>query len=154
MLYTDSTHLKANANKGKYALALVAKSRADYWADLGQAVEADRAAHDKAPLKPDERQTEPVQTKISRTDPDAGYMVREGKPRASSISIIARWMAGSGSLPTPMPPRPMCMTPSFICRAWTVSASALASQSERSDSMPAMPLPGLREALKNGRSWA
>ena len=48
VLYTDSTHLKANANK--YDLALVAKSRADYWADLDQAVEADRAAHDKAPL--------------------------------------------------------------------------------------------------------
>lgn len=30
VLYTDSTHLKANANKGKYDLAMVAKSRADY----------------------------------------------------------------------------------------------------------------------------
>ncbi|GAA4530164.1 hypothetical protein GCM10023174_20230 [Chelativorans composti] len=34
VLYTDSTHLKANANKGKYDLAMIAKSRADYWADL------------------------------------------------------------------------------------------------------------------------
>lgn len=81
VLYTDSTHLKANANKGKYDLALVVKSRADYWADLDQAVEADRAAHDKAPLKPAERQAEHKQTKISRTDPEAGYMVREGKPK-------------------------------------------------------------------------
>lgn len=81
VLYTDSTHLKANANKGKYDLALVAKSRADYWSDLDQAVEADRAAHDKAPLKPTERQAEHKQTKISRTDPEAGYMVREGKPK-------------------------------------------------------------------------
>lgn len=81
VLYTDSTHLKANANKGKYDLALVAKSRADYWADLDQAVEADRSAHDKGPLKPAERQSEHKQTKISRTDPDAGYMVREGKPK-------------------------------------------------------------------------
>ncbi|WP_032449954.1 IS5/IS1182 family transposase, partial [Brucella sp. 83/13] len=32
VLYTDSTHLKANANKGKYDLALLQKSRADYWA--------------------------------------------------------------------------------------------------------------------------
>jgi transposase len=30
VLYTDSTHLKANANKGKYDLAMVAKSRSDY----------------------------------------------------------------------------------------------------------------------------
>lgn len=29
VLYTDSTHLKANANKGKYDLAMLQKSRAD-----------------------------------------------------------------------------------------------------------------------------
>ncbi|OCP14923.1 transposase, partial [Ensifer sp. LC54] len=33
VLYTDSTHLKANANKGKYDLHMIAKSRSDYWAD-------------------------------------------------------------------------------------------------------------------------
>ena len=30
VLYTDSTHLKANANKGKYDLVMLKKSRADY----------------------------------------------------------------------------------------------------------------------------
>ncbi len=45
VLYTDSTHLKANANKGKYDLEMLQKSRADYWADLDRAIEAERAAH-------------------------------------------------------------------------------------------------------------
>lgn len=81
VLYTDSTHLKANANKGKYDLAMVAKSRADYWADLDRAIETERALHDQKPLKTRERQPQVRETKVSRTDPDAGYMVREGKPK-------------------------------------------------------------------------
>lgn len=51
ILYTDSTHLKANANKKKYVLAQVEKSVQDYVEELDQAVEEDRAAHDKKPLK-------------------------------------------------------------------------------------------------------
>lgn len=81
VLYTDSTHLKANANKGKYDLAMVAKSRADYWADLDRAIEAERALHGQTPLKEKARQPAVKETKVSRTDPDAGYMVREGKPK-------------------------------------------------------------------------
>ena len=81
VLYTDSTHLKANANKGKYDLAMVAKSRSDYWADLDAAIDEDRAAHGKALLKPKERTPAEKETKVSRTDPDSGYMVREGKPK-------------------------------------------------------------------------
>ena len=45
VLYTDSTHLKANANKGKYDLAVVAKSRSDYWDALDAAIEGGRVAH-------------------------------------------------------------------------------------------------------------
>ncbi|MFC6657973.1 IS1182 family transposase [Roseibium salinum] len=81
VLYTDLTHLKANANKGKYDLAQIEKSRADYWADLDRAVEAERRLHGQKPLKEQERSPEVKQTKVSRTDPDSGYMVREGKPK-------------------------------------------------------------------------
>ncbi len=81
VLYTDSTHLKANANKGKFDKEMVAKSRAAYWDDLDAAVTADRAAHGKKPLKPKDRLPPVKETKISRTDPDAGYMVRDGKPK-------------------------------------------------------------------------
>ena len=81
VLYTDSTHLKANANKGKYDLAIIAKSRADYWDDLDRAIDEDREAHGKKPLKAKDRQPAEKETKVSRTDPEAGYMVREGKPK-------------------------------------------------------------------------
>jgi len=81
VLYTDSTHLKANANKGRYNKEMVAKSRAAYWDDLDAAVTADRAAHGKKPLKTKDREPPIKETKVSRTDPDAGYMVRDGKPK-------------------------------------------------------------------------
>ncbi|KKJ75122.1 transposase, partial [Kiloniella litopenaei] len=44
-------------------------------------IEEDRAAHGKKPLKVKERQAIEKETKVSSTDPDAGYMVREGKPK-------------------------------------------------------------------------
>ena len=50
VLYSDSTHLKANANKNKYDVAAVAKSRADYLDALDRAVEDDRAGHGKGSL--------------------------------------------------------------------------------------------------------
>ena len=81
VLYTNSTHLKANANKNRYDLAVVAKSRADYWDALDAAIEDDRAAHGKKPLKDKPREPVAKETKVSRTDPDSGYMVRDGKPK-------------------------------------------------------------------------
>lgn len=81
VLYTDSTHLKASANKGKYDVAQIAKSRSDYWADLDRAIDAERKLHGQKPLTEKAREPGAKQTKVSRTDPDAGYMVREGKPK-------------------------------------------------------------------------
>jgi transposase len=81
VLYSDSTHLKANANKNRYDVAAVAKSRADYLDALDRAIEDDRAAHGKAPLKEKPHQPPVKETKISRTDPQSGYMVRDGKPK-------------------------------------------------------------------------
>lgn len=81
VIYTDSTHLKANANKNKYDLAELSKSRSDYWDDLDQAINDDREAHGKKPMKEKVREAEVKETKVSRVDPDAGYMVRDGKPK-------------------------------------------------------------------------
>lgn len=81
VLYTDSTHLKANANKNRHDQEVIAKSRSDYWEALDVAVEEDRAAHGKKPLRSKPRQAAEKQTRVSRTDPDSGYMVREGKPK-------------------------------------------------------------------------
>ncbi len=80
-LYTNSTHLKASANKNKFDLEPAAKSRAAYWEALDAAVEEDRAAHRLKPLAPAPREPEVKETKVSRSDPQAGYMVRDGKPK-------------------------------------------------------------------------
>jgi transposase len=81
VLYTDSTHLKANANKNKYDLAEVQVKPRQYLAALDAAITEDRAAHGRKPLKPSDPEPESKQIKVSRTDKDSGYMVREGKPK-------------------------------------------------------------------------
>jgi transposase len=82
VLYTDSTHLKANANKNKYDLAEVQVKPQEYLASLDAAVTEDRAAHGKGRLK-EQPKIEPdtKEIKVSRTDKDSGYMVRDGKPK-------------------------------------------------------------------------
>jgi transposase len=82
VLYTDSTHLKASANKNRYDLAEVRVKPQEYLAALDEAVTEDRAAHGKSPLKAkSEPEPEIKEIKVSRTDKDSGYMVREGKPK-------------------------------------------------------------------------
>lgn len=80
ILYTDSTHLKANANKNKYQLKDIQKSTRDYLGALEEDIAKDREAHGKKPLKAKEQAPETKETRVSTTDPDSGYMVREGKP--------------------------------------------------------------------------
>jgi transposase len=82
VLYTDSTHLKANANKNKYDLAEVQVKPQEYLASLDAAVTEDRAAHGKGRLKEQPKiEPETKEIKVSRTDKDSGYMVRDGKPK-------------------------------------------------------------------------
>ncbi|WP_249417748.1 IS1182 family transposase [Pusillimonas minor] len=85
VLYTDSTHLKANANKNKYDLKDVAVKPAAYLEELDAAIDADRQAQGKRPLKPrqdkDDGSGPTKEIKVSRTDPESGYMVRDGKPK-------------------------------------------------------------------------
>ncbi|WP_201007600.1 IS1182 family transposase [Paenibacillus glycanilyticus] len=80
VLISDSTHLKANANKHKYTKDQVKQNARDYLDELNAAVETDRKAQGKKPLKPREEVNEDKEVKISTTDPESGYMVREGKP--------------------------------------------------------------------------
>ena len=47
VLFSDSTHLKANANKKKYTRQVVAASPKEYLKKLDQAVTEDRQAHGK-----------------------------------------------------------------------------------------------------------
>lgn len=150
VLYTDSTHLKANANKGKYDLAMVAESPSDYWGALVAAIEEDRGAHGKVPLNPTERVPAEKQTKVSRTDPDSGYMVCNGKRRASSTSIIAPSMAGTRSSPTPSPRQPTSTTASSISVGSAGSASGSTWMFRLSGRTPAMPRPASPRGWSTG----
>lgn len=85
-LFTDSTHLKANANKKKFKREHVKKSTLEYINALEQAVEEDRKDHGKKPLKPKDSGDggeggETSETRVSTTDPESGFMVRDGKPQ-------------------------------------------------------------------------
>ena len=57
VIYTDSTHLKANANKNKCINQVVQESSVNYLNDLEQAVTLERAKHGQKPLKPQSEQT-------------------------------------------------------------------------------------------------
>ncbi len=110
VLYTDSTHLKANANKNKYDLEQVQVKPQAYLAALDAAVAEDRAAHRKRPLK-EQPETEPEtkEIKVSRTDKDSGYMVRDGKPKGF-FYLDHRTVDGRHAIITDTHvTRPMCM---------------------------------------------
>jgi len=80
-LYTDSTHLKANANKNKFIKEVVSQNAKDYLKELDKAIDEDRKSHGKDSLPPKDHNDEPdKKIKVSTTDPDSGYMNREGKP--------------------------------------------------------------------------
>jgi transposase len=81
VVYTDSTHLKANANKHKFKKEVVQKSTRSYLDDLDVAIDEDRLEHGKPARKPAAHELEVKETKISLTDPESGYMVRDGKPK-------------------------------------------------------------------------
>lgn len=80
VLFTDSTHIKANANKRKLTKQKVQEKTKEYLDSLNQAVEEDRKRHGKKPLKVREAVQEEKEIKESTTDPESGYMFRTGKP--------------------------------------------------------------------------
>lgn len=83
-LHTDSTHLKASANKNKFEYKEVRTSTKDYLDDLEKDVTEHRRERGKKPLK-DKDDDDPApptkQSKVSTTDPESGYMIRDGKPK-------------------------------------------------------------------------
>jgi len=81
VLYTDSTHLKANANKKKYDVHRVEVKPVECLKQLDEAIEEDRAAHGKRELKAKVNEPATKEIEVSRTDSDSGYMVRDGKPK-------------------------------------------------------------------------
>lgn len=82
ILYTDSTHLKANANKKKFNREHVSANTGAYLEGLDDAISEDRIKHGKKPFKPLEKSSaEPMkEIKVSKTDPESGYFARKNKP--------------------------------------------------------------------------
>ena len=80
-LFADSTHLKANANKKRYDIEDLKVSPSVYVEQLNEAVLQDREDEGKKPLKCKEETPCTKPTKVSRTDPDSGFMVRDEKPK-------------------------------------------------------------------------
>ncbi|WP_157087780.1 IS1182 family transposase, partial [Oceanobacillus damuensis] len=79
VLFTDSTHLKANANKHKFTREEVEVETRDYIEELNHAIEEDRKQHGKKPLKEREEVNEKKTIRKSNTDPDSGFMSRDQK---------------------------------------------------------------------------
>jgi len=109
VLYSDSTHLKASANKNKFDVVRVEVKPVEYLAQLEQAIEQDRAAEGKRELNPARVGLRPRRSKsVGATKMPAIWCAR-GSRKDSSIWIIVRWTASTPSLPIPMPRRQRCM---------------------------------------------
>ena len=79
-LFTDSTHLKASANRNRREVIEVENSPRDYLDDLEAAVTEERQNHAKKPLKKNESEKpQKREIKKSLTDPESGYMCRDRK---------------------------------------------------------------------------
>lgn len=85
VLYTDSTHLKANANPRKAVNEVRPEGVSDYFDQLNAAVEADRKQHEKKPLPAAKKKPGSAaavkNVKVSTTDPESGFMHRDNKPK-------------------------------------------------------------------------
>lgn len=84
VLYTDSTHLKADANPRKAVNELRPEGVSEYFTQLNDAVEADRKQREKKPLPAARKTTKNdavKNTKVSTTDPESGFMHRDNKPK-------------------------------------------------------------------------
>ena len=91
ILYTDSTHIKAKANKHKKQLVTVERTPKSYLKELDEQVDLDRKVLGKKPFDRDDDHKgggdggssgmSDTTTKMqSTTDPDSGQQSREGKP--------------------------------------------------------------------------
>ena len=86
ILYTDSTHIKAKANKHRKALLTVDTSPKEYMEELDEQIDLDRESLNKKPFDRNDNDPDPptgggmAKRMISLTDPDSGQQTREGKP--------------------------------------------------------------------------
>lgn len=80
-LFTDSTHLKANANKKKFTNEQQAVRTRAYLEMLNEDVAKEREAEGKKPLAGRKSEPKLKNTKVSTTDSESGFMTRDNKPQ-------------------------------------------------------------------------
>lgn len=81
IMYVDSTHIKANANIGKFTNEQIEKPIAYYVDELEKEINQQREKRNQKSLKKKEKKEEVKNRKTSTTDPDSGYMFRDRKPK-------------------------------------------------------------------------
>lgn len=86
VLFIDSTHIKANANKQKYKKKLVRRAAQHYKDELDQEVNEDRILHEKKPFIPETKSVEERQIKESTTDPESGYYLNGEREKQFAYS--------------------------------------------------------------------
>lgn len=81
LLYTDSTHVKAKANKHKKQAVEIPIQPKAYMKALDEAVNADRERLEKKPFEKRDDNGPPTRTiQQSPVDPESGQLHKEGKP--------------------------------------------------------------------------
>ena len=82
ILYTDSTHVKAKANKHKKQTITVERTPKAYLEELDAAVDEEREQLGKKPFdrNNDENPPDITTRQQSKNDPDSGQLSKEGKP--------------------------------------------------------------------------
>ena len=72
VIFVDSTHIKANANRKKQMKVHVPAAVKTYEEQLHKEINEDRDDHGKKPLKEKEEKEETVEKTVSTTDPESG----------------------------------------------------------------------------------
>lgn len=80
ILYTDSTHVKAKANKHKKVSVEVECTPKAYIKELDASIEKEREALGKKPFDPKDGPPPTRTIQQSKTDPNSGQLHKEGKP--------------------------------------------------------------------------
>ena len=84
--FIDSTHVKASANKKKYDKKMVRVETKSYQAQLELEINQDRENHGKKSFPPKEKE-EAKEIKVSKTDPDSGYYVKDEREKMFAYSF-------------------------------------------------------------------
>jgi transposase len=84
--FIDSTHVKANANKKKFTKEVVNVETRCYQEQLDKEINEDRVAHGKKPFTP-QTKNETKQIKVSTTDPESGYYVKDEREKQFAYSF-------------------------------------------------------------------